>query len=69
VYALAATLYYLLTGEHPIDATLRSRYPLVHPRQINMAISAQVNEAILRGMELAAIDHNRSKPQTSNFFV
>jgi eukaryotic-like serine/threonine-protein kinase len=65
VYALAATLYYLLTGEHPISARLRSLYPLVPPRKINENVSVQVNEAILRGMELAASD----RPQTVSDFL
>jgi formylglycine-generating enzyme required for sulfatase activity/tRNA A-37 threonylcarbamoyl transferase component Bud32 len=65
VYALAATLYYLLTGEHPISARLRSLYPLVPPRKINENVSVQVNEAILRGMELAASD----RPQTVADFL
>jgi formylglycine-generating enzyme required for sulfatase activity/predicted Ser/Thr protein kinase len=62
VYALAATLYYLLTGDHPISARRRSLYPLVAPQQINQTISVQVNKAILRGMELAAIDRPQTVP-------
>jgi formylglycine-generating enzyme required for sulfatase activity len=67
VYALAATLYYLLTGQHPISARLRSLYPLVPPRKINENVSVQVNEAILRGMELAASD--RPQQTVSDFLA
>jgi serine/threonine protein kinase len=62
VYALAATLYYLLTAdglkkeeeEHPVPATNR-KYddePLPEPRSYNSRISQRVNDAILKGMEL-----------------
>ncbi|AUT00052.1 serine/threonine protein kinase [Nostoc sp. CENA543] len=62
VYALAATLYYLLTAdglkkeeeEHPVPA-LNRKYddePLPEPRSYNSQISQRVNDAILMGMEL-----------------
>ncbi|WP_427158271.1 GUN4 domain-containing protein [Aliinostoc sp. HNIBRCY26] len=62
VYALAATLYYLLTAdglkkeeeEHPVPA-LNRKYdnePLPEPRSYNSQISQRVNDAIFKGMEL-----------------
>ncbi|MEA5621301.1 serine/threonine-protein kinase [Cronbergia sp. UHCC 0137] len=62
VYALAATLYYLLTadglrneGENsPVPATNR-RYddePLPEPKHYNPRVSQRVNAAILQGMEV-----------------
>ncbi|WP_414578245.1 GUN4 domain-containing protein [Anabaena sp. CCY 9402-a] len=62
VYALAATLYYLLTSdglkkeeeEHPVPA-LNRKYddePLPEPRSYNSQISQRVNDAILKGMAL-----------------
>ena len=56
IYALAATLYCLVTGQPPVPAVLRDRYPLQTPRQLSPA----VEQAILRGLEMSA--HNR--PQT-----
>ncbi len=53
VYALAATLYNILTGVLPRNAVDRSQeIPLESPQQYNPNISNRVNEAILRGMDL-----------------
>ncbi len=53
VYALAATLYYLLTITPPTPAYLRaSNYPLKSPYQINPNISDAVHQAIMKGMEM-----------------
>ncbi|MGL6337516.1 MAG: GUN4 domain-containing protein, partial [Waterburya sp.] len=52
VYALAATLYTLITAELPLASTYRGYAPLPPPKQLNPNISNRVNEAILKGMEL-----------------
>jgi serine/threonine protein kinase len=52
IYALGATMYYLLTGEKPIPATDRSLEDLVAPHQINSSISTQVSSAVMLAMEL-----------------
>lgn len=52
VYALAATLYFLLTGTPPTRAILRSYTPLPAPRQLKPDLSPAVEAAILSGMEL-----------------
>lgn len=53
VYALAATLYSLLTGEVPTMAPIRAiGTPLEEPKKINSNISESVNQAILKGMEI-----------------
>lgn len=53
VYALAATLYALLTGEIPLPAPMRAyRLELESPQQLNPKISDRVNQAILKGMAL-----------------
>jgi len=54
IYGLAATLYFLLTGQPPVPAVLRSQTPLPHPRHLNPQISPQVEAAILQGMQLEA---------------
>lgn len=54
VYALSATLYYLLTGITPPSAQLRFQKQqdlLTAPKHINPNISEHVNQAILEGME------------------
>lgn len=65
VYALAASLYFLLTKKHPSDARDRhaARYqqdPLKPPKQHNQSISDEVNNAIIKGMAL----HARHRPQS-----
>jgi serine/threonine protein kinase len=53
VYALAATLYYLLTITPPTAAFMRAlNHPLKPPFQINPNISEAVDRAILKGMEM-----------------
>lgn len=53
VYALAATLYYLLTLQLPFPAPIRHQGArLIPPIQYNPALSDPVNAAILKGMEL-----------------
>ncbi|MEI2581457.1 serine/threonine-protein kinase [Scytonema sp. PRP1] len=56
VYALAATLYTLLTAEVPIPANFRKYAQLPPPKQFNSQISDRVNEAILLGMTLEPQD-------------
>ena len=55
IYALGATLYTLLTGQEPPESPLRAgRDPLIPPRQLNPAISAEVEAAILKAMQMDA---------------
>lgn len=60
LYALAGTLYFLLTGYAPLAAPLRHRSPLPSPRQLCPQLSAAVESAILCGLELNA----NSRPQS-----
>ena len=53
VYALAATLYYMLTKTPPTAAFMRAfNDPLKPPFQINPNISVAVDRAIMKGMEM-----------------
>lgn len=54
VYALAATLYSLVTGKAPIAASLRDRIPLPKPRQLQPYLSHALEKAILQGLEMEA---------------
>jgi serine/threonine-protein kinase len=51
VYAIAATLYYLLSGVPPVAAPLRDRIPLTCLRQFQPNLSPQIEQAILHGLE------------------
>ncbi len=62
VYALAATLYFLLTGDLPASALERmdQTADLIPPRTKNPGISQKVNDAIIKGMGL----HPEERPPT-----
>ncbi len=60
IYAIAATLYYLLSGVPPVAAPLRERIPLTDLRQFQPKISPGIERAILQGLEIDA----RNRPQT-----
>lgn len=60
LYALAATLYTLVTGQVPIAAIQRDRQPLVNPRQFRPDLSPIVEQVILQGMEI----NPRLRPQS-----
>ena len=61
VYALAATLYYLLTQAVPTPAAaIAANLSLVPPQQINPSISQAVNQAIIEGMAFEA----KNRPQS-----
>ncbi|GBF80810.1 serine/threonine-protein kinase [Aphanothece sacrum] len=65
VYALAATLYNILTDQVPIPAQFRAYAALPPPNQFNNQISDRVNNAILKGMELKPAN----RPQTIQQFL
>lgn len=52
IYALGATLYFLLTGEKPIPVTDRVAEDLIPPHKINPEISTQVSSAVMLAMEM-----------------
>ena len=64
VYALAATLYTLLTDIVPVQANFRKVEQLPPPKQYNSKISSHVNDAIVKGMALEPQD----RPQTVREF-
>ncbi|MBD2461591.1 serine/threonine protein kinase [Oscillatoria sp. FACHB-1407] len=60
VYALAATLYTLLTAYVPVAAILRDRQPMPAPRDLRPELSAAINQAVMRGMAVEV----KYRPQT-----
>lgn len=66
IYAMASTLYHLLTNQAPPVARERFLSPevLVPPRQINQAISQKTERAVLMGMSL----HPNERPESIEMF-
>ncbi|MBE9188599.1 serine/threonine protein kinase, partial [Microcoleus sp. LEGE 07076] len=60
IYAIAATLYYLLCGVPPVAAPLRDRIPLTSLRQFQPNLSPSTERAILQGLETEP----QKRPQT-----
>jgi len=60
VYALAATLYVLVTKEVPFPSKFRTHAELPSPKQHNPELSDRINEAILKGMEI----ESQNRPQS-----
>ncbi len=70
VYALAATLYYLLTRQVPFPAQFRQQgIGLIPPRQHNQNISHRTNLVILKGMELEPQNRPQSVAQWLNLLT
>jgi parallel beta-helix repeat protein len=66
IYALGATLYYLLTGEVPISAPDRAiGVELRGVREINGRVSRQVEEAVMKAMAMKV----EERPQSVGEFV
>lgn len=56
IYALGATMYFLLTGNKPIDAPSRQTQDIRSPREINPTVSPSVSRAVMKAMALNAKD-------------
>jgi len=54
IYAVGATMYHLATGQAPVEAKQRFLNPqsFIPPREINPALSAQTERAILKAMQM-----------------
>jgi eukaryotic-like serine/threonine-protein kinase len=68
VYALAATLYSLLTREVPFPANFRKQgISLPPPKQFNPDISDRVSDAIIKGMALGTATFNHHDQNSKRF--
>jgi len=66
VYALAGTLYHLLTGQLPVPALDRVQGVELPPvRQLNPRVSAEVERAVMQGLQMEVV----KRPQTVQEFL
>lgn len=68
VYALAATLYKMVTDIEPIPSRYRVHAQLQTPQKHNPNISDRLNTAILKGMEFEPHNRPNSVEEWLNFF-
>lgn len=52
IYALGATLYFILTGKVPLEAAARSIEEITEPKQLNPSIPNEGNRTIMKAMKL-----------------
>lgn len=56
IYALGATMYFLLTGERPLAAPDRMEHKLPAPHELNARIDSQISSAVVLAMEMRPSD-------------
>ncbi|MFN6559358.1 MAG: protein kinase domain-containing protein [Nostoc sp. ChiSLP01] len=71
IYGLAATLYYIVTGEYPTSSWDRKYHQadLIEPEQHKPSISKQLNLVIIEGMKLEANERPKSMQAWLNLLV
>ncbi|NET70539.1 MAG: protein kinase [Sphaerospermopsis sp. SIO1G2] len=70
VYTLAASLFYLVTGDTPIASLARklNNRTLIEPKELNSRISDRLNQAIVKGLELEPINRPQSMKEWVGLF-
>lgn len=51
IYSLGATLYFILTGEVPMEAPARTQGELPSPNALNPKVSVQLSKVVMKAME------------------
>ena len=60
IYAIGATLYFILTGQVPIEAAARITEPMPEPRELNPNLPEEANRTIMKAMQLKSQDRHQS---------
>ena len=60
IYAIGATLYFILTGRVPVDAAARLTEPMPDPRELNPKLPEEANRTIMKAMQLKPQDRHQN---------
>ena len=66
IYSIGATLYFILTGQVPVEAAARIVEPMPEPKQLNPSIPDEANSTILKAMQLKPADRYQSIQELIN---
>ncbi len=60
IYAIGATLYFILTGKVPMEAAARITEHMPEPRELNPDIPEEANRTIMKAMQLKSQDRHQT---------
>lgn len=60
IYAIGATLYFVLTGKVPYEAAARITEPMPEPKEIIPDLPVEANRTIMKAMQLKSQDRHQS---------
>ncbi len=60
IYAIGATMYFLLTGKEPLEAAARMSETMQEPKALNPDIPDEVNRTILKAMQIKPENRHQS---------
>lgn len=60
IYAIGATLYFILTGKVPLEAAARITEVMPEPRELNPDLPEEANRTIMKAMQLKSQDRHQS---------
>ncbi|MDO5497979.1 MAG: serine/threonine-protein kinase, partial [Alistipes sp.] len=60
IYAIGATLYFVLTGQVPMEAGARLTEKMTEPRVLNHSIPPEANRTILKAMQIKAENRHQT---------
>lgn len=60
IYAIGATLYYILTGKVPMEAAARITEHMPEPKELNPSLPDEANRTIMKAMQLKSQDRHQT---------
>lgn len=60
IYAVGATMYFMLTGQKPLDATDRVNQDLPAPHELNSSLDSQISSVVMLAMQMRHQDRFQS---------